>query len=258
MKLLITGGAGHLGSELIRLTDHEVVATYNNSAPASGVHAYRVDIRRRAEVEALIREVRPDAIINTAYRQSDWATTADGAANVAAAARGARLIQVSSDAVFSGKSSPYDELSPPDPVTPYGAAKAAAETAVRVIDPTAVIARTSLVIGGSSPHEQLVHRLAAGEPGSLFTDNIRCPVHVSDLASALLELLESDHAGVAHLAGPEPISRYDMGRLIAERDGIDTAVLPRGSGPSDIRMDSTHTQFGLKTTLRGVSEFLRG
>jgi dTDP-4-dehydrorhamnose reductase len=103
----------------------------------------------------------------------------------------------------------------------------------------------------------LVHRLAAGAPGSLFTDNIRCPVHVSDLAPALLELLESDHAGVAHLAGPEPISRYDMGRLIAERDGIDPAALPRGSGPSDIRLDSTHTQFLLKTTLRGVSEFLR-
>jgi dTDP-4-dehydrorhamnose reductase len=264
MRLLITGAAGHLGSELIRLADHETIATYNNTrldlsldvAADGRVEARRLDIRRRADVEALIRDVRPDAIINTAFRQSDWATTADGAANVAAAALGIRLIQVSSDAVFSGRSSPYDELSPPDPVTPYGAAKAAAETAVRAIDPTAVIARTSLIIGDRSPHERLVHRLAAGEPGMLFTDNIRCPVHVTDLASALLELVESDHAGIAHVAGPEPISRYEMGRLIAERDSLDPSLLPHGSGPSDIRLDSTQTQLSLKTRLRPVSEFL--
>jgi dTDP-4-dehydrorhamnose reductase len=258
MKLLITSGAGYLGTELIRLTDHEVVATYNNTLPDIRGDARRLDIRRRVDVETMMREVRPDAIINTAFHQFDWATTADGAANLAAAACGTRFIQVSSDAVFSGKNSPYDELSPPDPVTSYGAAKAAAEAAVSAIDPTAVIARTSLIIGnGSSPHEQLVHRLGAGAPGMLFTDNIRCPVHVTDLALALLELLDSDHAGVAHLAGPEPISRFDMGRLIATRDGLDPSALPRGSHPSDIRLDSIQTQRQLDTRLRGVSEFLR-
>ena len=39
-----------------------------------------------------LRKVRPDGIIHTAYRQSDWETTADGAANLAFAARGARLV----------------------------------------------------------------------------------------------------------------------------------------------------------------------
>jgi dTDP-4-dehydrorhamnose reductase len=258
MRLLITGGAGYLATELIRLADHEVVATYNNALPANRADAHRLDVRRRVDVEAMMREVRPDAIINTAYRQSDWSTTADGAANLAAAACGARFIQVSSDAVFSGENSPYDELSLPDPVTSYGAAKAAAETAVRAIDPTAVIARTSLIVGnGNSEHEQLVHRLGAGAPGKLFTDNIRCPVHVTDLALALLELLASDYVGVAHLGGPEPISRYDMGRLIAIRDGLDPATLPCGSRPSDIRLDSGVTQRRLNTRLRGVSEFLR-
>jgi dTDP-4-dehydrorhamnose reductase len=56
---------------------------------------------------ALACRARPDAVINAAYRQSDWATTADGAAHVAlaAAAAGARLVHVSSDAVFSGTAS---------------------------------------------------------------------------------------------------------------------------------------------------------
>ena len=57
-----------------------------------------------------------------------------------AAAAGARLVHVSSDAVFSGTAPSYDETYPPDPVTPYGAAKAAAETAVKGITLGAVTA----------------------------------------------------------------------------------------------------------------------
>ena len=73
---------------------------------------------------------------------------------LAAAMVGARLVHVSSDAVFSGAAARYDETGPPDPTTPYGAAKAAAETAVKGITPAAVIARTSLIIGdGDSQHE---------------------------------------------------------------------------------------------------------
>ena len=149
---------------------------------------------------------------------------------LAAAATGARLVHVSSDAVFSGAAPSYDERSQPDPVTPYGAAKAAAETAVKGITPAAVIARTSLIIGdGDSPQERLVHALASGAaPGALYTDDVRCPVHVTDLAAALLELAAAPHAGVCHVAGADAVSRYELGLLIAARDGLDQAALRPG------------------------------
>jgi dTDP-4-dehydrorhamnose reductase len=143
--------------------------------------------------------------------------------------------------------------------------KAAAETAVRGITPTAVIARTSLIIGnGDSQHERHVHALAAGAvTGALFTDDVRCPVHVTDLASALLELATSPYAGIHHVAGADAISRYEFGVLIARRDGLDQAALPAGlragtglRGPIDVRLDSTNTQARLKTRLRGAREFL--
>ena len=174
-------------------------------------------------------------------------------------------MHVSSDAVFSGTAAPYDETHVPDPTTPYGAAKAAAETAIKGITPTAVIARTSLIIGdGDSPHERHVHALAAGTvTGVLFTDDVRCPVHVTDLASALLELAASPYAGIHHVAGTDAISRYELGVLIARRDGLDPATLPTGvragtglSGPLDVRLDITNTQARLNTRLRGAREFL--
>jgi dTDP-4-dehydrorhamnose reductase len=57
--------------------------------------------------------------------------TPDGAAHVAVAAAGIRLVHVSSDAVFSGRDVDYGEEALPDPINRYGAARAAAETADR-------------------------------------------------------------------------------------------------------------------------------
>lgn len=206
-------------------------------------------------------------IINAAFQQTDWATTADGAMHVAAAAAavGARLVHVSSDAVFSGLAQRYDEICLPDPITPYGAAKAAAETAIKGLDPAAIIARTSLIIGGgNSTHEKHVHALVAGATTDvLFADVVRCPIHVADLASALLELAASPYAGIHHVAGPDAVTRHELGVLIARRDGLDEASLPTGlrarTGlPSalDVRLDCAMTQSRLTTRLRGAHEFL--
>lgn len=175
------------------------------------------------------------------------------------------MCTVSSDAVFAGTLPSYDETHLPDPTTPYGAAKAAAETAVKAITPTAITARTSLVIGdGDSPQEQHVHALARGSrTGVLFTDDVRCPIHVADLAAALLQLAESPHSGVHHVAGADAVSRYELGVLIARRDGLDAAAIPVGlragagiPGPIEVRLDCTRTQAGLTVPLRGAREFL--
>ena len=112
----------------------------------------------------------------------------------------------------------------------------------------------------ASPHPPSAPGTASG---ALFTDEVRCPVHVTDLAAALLELAASPHAGVCHVAGTDAVSRYELGLLIAARDGLDQAVLPAGlraatgvPGASDVRLDSTRTQARLTTRLRGAREFL--
>jgi dTDP-4-dehydrorhamnose reductase len=271
MDLLVVGGSGLLGQEVVRqawLAGNRVVATFHRRAALIvGVDWRPLDIRSRDDVAALVAKTRPGVVINTAYRQTDWATTADGGMHVAAAAAsvGARLVHVSSDAVFSGRAVRYGETCPPGPTTPHGAAKAAAETAVKGLDPGAVIARTSLIIGnGDSPREAHVRALASGTAtGTLFTDDVRCPVHVTDLASALLELADSPHSGMHHVAGADAVSRYELGVLIARRDGLDAANLPAAlhadtgmPGALDVRLDCAMTQSRLRTRLRGVREFL--
>ncbi|MBP2702611.1 sugar nucleotide-binding protein [Microbispora sp. RL4-1S] len=272
MRILIVGGSGFLGRELVRqcaTEGHVVAATYlTRPGTAAGVTWLPLDVRDRGAVAGLIGAFGSDVVINAAFRQPDWATTAVGAAHVAIAtsANDTRLVHVSSDAVFSGEAITYTEDCVPDPVTPYGAAKAAAETAVRVTNPAAVIVRTSLIIGdGDSSHEALVRSLAVGGMrGILFTDDVRCPVHVRDLAAAIVELACSDRAGIHHVAGADAVSRYELGCLIARRDGLDSARLPFGRradaglrGPMDVRLDCGRTQPHLATRLRGAREFVR-
>ena len=88
-------------------------------------------------------------------------------------------------------------------------------------------------------------------------------MHVSDLASALIELAGTSHPGVHHVAGADALSRHELGVLIARRDGLDHTALPRGlraaatlRGPIDVRLDSTRTQATLATQIRGAHTFL--
>lgn len=272
MRVLIIGGSGFLGTEIVRQTTAagwETAATYcSRPGSVSGASWHRLDLRSPGDVDDVLSAVAPSAVINAASGQGDWAVTADGSIRVAVAAteQGCRLVHVSSDAVFSGSRVHYDETCLPDPITPYGAAKAAGETAVRLLAPTAAVARTSLIVGGGgSVHEHMVHALAAGtRDGVLFTDDVRCPVHVGDLAAALRELAVSDRAGMFHLGGADALSRHELGGLIARRDGLDATRLPAGRrtdsptpGALDVRLDSSATQRRIRTRLRGAREFLR-
>ncbi|MCC2280573.1 sugar nucleotide-binding protein [Streptomyces sp. ET3-23] len=271
MNVLFVGGSGFLGTELVRqvrAAGHTTAATYA-SKPGDTSQAvwHHLDLRDGGRLDAIMAEVSPHLVINASSGKADWAVTAQGPVRIAnvAAENGIRLVHVSSDAVFSGVARVhYGETCLPDPLTPYGAAKAAAETGVLGVHPGAVVARTSLIIGdGRSEHEIAVHELAAGtRDGVLFTDDIRCPVHVADLAAALVELALSDAFGIHHLAGPDALSRHELGTLIAIRDGIDASRLPAGlrahstlPGALDVRLDSRATQRKLSTTLRGARQF---
>jgi len=270
LTLLILGASGHLGGELCRqarAAGSTVVGTYLRAPGASDVDWWPLDLRDPAAVRSVVEKARPSTVLNAAYAYHDWATTADGAASVALACAelGVGLVHVSSDVVHGGRSAPYPDDEPPAPVTPYGAAKAAAETAVRVTHPGAAIVRTSLIVGDE--HSQAValclDLLTGRREGAFFTDEIRCPVHVADLAAALLELAGSGYAGRLNVAGPRAVSRAELGALVARRYGLDPAAVRTatlaGSGlvrPGELRLDVSRAAGLLRTRLRPVDEIL--
>ena len=241
MRLHVTGATGYLGSELVRLR------------PDASTE--RVEVRDAAAVRELFERVRPEVVIHTAYRQDEEDVNTAGSENVARAAAhaGARLLHLSTDVVFDGrKGSPYLEDDPLSPVTDYGRAKAEAESRVAAVHPDALLVRTSLLYGGTAPSK---HELAARDPElTFFTNEIRSPVHVTDLAHALLELAALDVAGPLHVAGADDVSRAELAELIARRP-VRTALAP-ATRPLDCSLDSSRAQALIRTRLRGVRETL--
>jgi len=248
MRVLVIGGTGYLGSELVR-------------RGATGLGSRDVDVRDESAVAAALREHAADVVVNCAYRQDTpdmWEVNRDGAANVARAAAEAalRLVHVSTDVVFSGAKGRYTEEDAPDPVTDYGASKAAAEPLVHEVRPDALIVRTSLVYGGpGAPPSK--HEETARDPNvTFFTDELRSPVQVGDLAAAVLELAAGTAAGVLHVAGADDVSRCEFARLVAGGH-VRCAPIPADvTRPRDCTLDSTRAQRLLSIRLRGCREVL--
>jgi dTDP-4-dehydrorhamnose reductase len=238
VKLHVTGASGYLGTELVRLR------------PDASTE--RVEIRDAAAVNELFERLRPETVIHTAYRHEDASVNVEGSENVAraAAAIGARLVHLSTDVVFDGrKGEPYVEEDPPSPVSGYGVSKAEAERRVAAAHPESLIVRTSLIVGGA---EASKHELAATGPGPWFTNEIRSPVQVTDLACALLELADLDVTGPLHVAGADGLSRAELAELIAGRPVLTAEAPP--TRPLDCRLDSTRVQALIRTRLRGIRE----
>jgi dTDP-4-dehydrorhamnose reductase len=223
-RLFVTGGPGFLGRHIVNGPASE---PWEVVAPSS----MSLDLRNATSVRAMFHDWKPTAIIHTAYRRNERTSIVDATKNVAEAAAyyGCRLVHVSTDALFAGRLAPYTELDEPDPVHDYGRDKADAETAVAVECPHAAVVRTSLLYGRSelSGHETAVRDVISGRSDmAFFTDEIRSPVLVDDLAAALVDLAASDDVrGVIHLGGPEPLSRATLARLTARRHGWDESKL---------------------------------
>lgn len=87
-------------------------------------------------------------------------------------------------------------------------------------------------------------------------------VHLPDLAEPVFEIADGGENGIFHAAGPDEVSRYNLGRMTAVRDGFDPELITPGKtdrptpGPIDVRLDSDWTQSLLQTRLRGAEEYL--
>jgi dTDP-4-dehydrorhamnose reductase len=248
-RLLVTGASGLLGANLLFAAsskNHQVIGVYHEHPIREiGWRSVACELNRPHAAEKLMDEERPDWVIHCAAatvldrceRDRDWAyrMNCDMARSVAVAARlaGARLIHISTDAVFGAGDGPFDEQQAPSPPNIYAASKLAGEAAVQEVHPQAVIVRTNIIGWGPDPEHGLAGwvverlRINAAVPG--FDDVAFSPISAGLLAGILLNALEKGLSGLYHIAGATCLTKYDFALKLAEALGLDTRLVSRSS-----------------------------
>lgn len=234
-KLLITGASGFLGHPLCRLATRQwdVCGIYYRHAPqVSGITSIQADLRRLDELAAMIRRLRPAAVIHAAavadltYCQAHPEPSA--ALNVHVPGLLAEVcaeldiiyLFISTDLVFDGRQAPYGEQRPVSPLSEYARQKVRAEAAVLRRYPRALVCRLPLMFGvAPNAAQQFSYRMLKdikqGRPLSLFVDEFRTPVDNHSAAEGILAVL-GRAGGVLHLGGRTRVSRYELGVMMAQ------------------------------------------
>jgi dTDP-4-dehydrorhamnose reductase len=142
---------------------------------------------------------------------------------------GARLLHISTDAVFDGRQGDYTEDDPPNPVSVYARTKLLGEQSVAKADPTAIIARVNLFgwspVGRRSLSEFFFYNLRDRVPVMGFTDVFFCPLLVNHLAHILLKMLSLGLSGLYHVVSSECTSKYQFGVELARQFGLDESLI---------------------------------
>jgi dTDP-4-dehydrorhamnose reductase len=286
--LFITGGTGLLGSHLVRLAAksgrwQQVHATYRSLNP--NYHkAYWHYVDARNFMRPVLDRLEPTCIVHTlAMTAPDeceqkkldaWQINVKATEELAdfAQRKKARLIFCSTDQVFDGTKGSYREQDEPAPLNFYGDSKVEAENGIAAALPaSSVIARISLMYGfnlNSRPgfFDQMCEALAQRREIKLFTDQFRSPISAGNAAECLLELADHPFTGVIHLGGPDRISRFEFGRLLARimktEDGSlrpvpMSDVASRARRPRDVSLDTRLARKTLRTRIVGLEEGLQ-
>lgn len=232
MRILLTGGNGQLGRELVG------AATTAGHHVRAASHA-DCDITSPEAVQETVEDADPDVLINcAAWNRVDAAEAqSDDAFRVnalgprvlarACASRHVLLVHLSTDYVFDGSATtPIDEWQSPNPRTTYGASKLAGENEVRSLTDRHQVVRTSWLYGGDGPNFVLtmLRALAERRPLRVVSDQLGSPTWTGDLAPALLRVIARDIPGTYHLTNSGATSWHGFAEAIVAALGGSTDV----------------------------------
>jgi dTDP-4-dehydrorhamnose reductase len=260
IKLAILGGSGMLGHKMfqrLRLEFPDTVCTIRRCAandPLNRIDLFRgtdvvrdIDILDFDSVEAFLRSIRPDFIVNCVGIIKQRPDARNSVISISvnslfphkiaemAAQWGGRVIHFSTDCVFSGRRGGYTENDSSDAEDLYGKSKSLGELTAA----NALTLRTSIIGRELSKHRSLLdwflsqnHKAIYGYPRVMYsgvTTN-----HLAELVGTIIR----EHSGLNGLyqVASEPISKYELLCLLREAYQLDVRIAPDDSVVSDRSM----------------------
>ena len=242
MNVLLFGGSGQVGAEIIR----------------RGVTAWpgrdEADLSIPGSCARVIEKVRPSAIINAAaYTAVDraesefelaWSINAAAPAEMARTASELEIpfLHISTDYVFDGSGADsWTEEDVPAPLNAYGRTKLAGEEAVRAAGGVHAIVRSSWVFSehGDNFLRKILRLAQSGASLEVVEDQVGGPTPAADLADAMLDiansLIRGARGGLYHFSGAPDASWADLAREVVTRAGLATRIRHVGTADRPTR-----------------------
>ena len=227
-RILLLGGSGILGSEVLRLLQNE---NLDYLTPTSRL----LDIRDRVQLSKFVSDYKPAWIINCAAWtnvdsaessiQESRAINARAVENLGIAANlfDVKVVHISTDYVFNGESSePYSENSPVNPLNKYGESKLKGERALLAVLPSAYVIRTSWLYGISGKNfvKTIADKALRREEVQVVDDQVGSPTSARDLANGVLSILKNQpEAGIYNYSNGGSCSWFELAKAIYEKVG---------------------------------------
>jgi dTDP-4-dehydrorhamnose reductase len=259
-RVLVLGASGMLGHALLReLSGVDGIEAYGtvrslesfyDRIPHDLLDRVRVgvDATDSASVEQVIDELRPDVVVNAIGVIKQDPAVGDAARTVQlnallphqladhCARRGARLVLVSTDCVFSGRKGRYKESDLPDPSDFYGRSKLLGESTAA----SCLTLRTSIVGHELGTTRSLIDWFLA-QSGTVrgFTRAIYSGLTTPEFARMLATVVlpATDLTGLFHVASA-PISKHELLHLVAEEYGWQGTITPDDGVDCDRSLDA--------------------
>jgi dTDP-4-dehydrorhamnose reductase len=229
VRVALIGSNGQLGSDIARLWPGSALGARGDEL-VSLTHA-DLEVADRNQVRSVLGGIGPGLVINTAayHRVDDCETQVMEAFRINALAvkhlaeacceLGATLIHFSTDYVFDGRrSTPYAERELPNPISAYGASKAAGEFILRYSLPDDhILVRSSGLYGvagasgkGGNFVETMLRLARQGQPIRVVRDQVSAPTYTQDVAETLFRLIEAGGRGTFHITNAGQCSWYEF------------------------------------------------
>ena len=231
-KILITGSNGQLARSLNFTFSKSLFKIVNVSLNSGHGTNIVSDLSDSKNVSKIIDNFKPDFIINcAAFTNVDLCEEKKEKAYKANVLivknllkympKESKLIQVSTDYIFDGLKSPYNEEATPNPLNYYGKTKLEAENLIRSSRKKYIILRTGNIFSEFSdlPSNRLnwiLNNLKNNKPILAATDMISKPTHTASIAKLLVEMLSFNQNLIVNYCGQDSLSIYDFSLLVSK------------------------------------------
>lgn len=245
-RILITGASGMLGACLVKLwlNKYNIFATDRNNFSGNTAKNYKVFDLKSENYKELTEWSKPDIIIHCAaitnvdYCEENPEETmiinGESVRKLINSAPNAKLIFISTDAVFPYQTNLATENTATGSENVYGRSKEYGESFIKNSLKNSCIVRTTIVGKNINIYKQgfvewIINSIRGGNHITLFNDVFFTPISIWHFADELEWTMNNDVPRILHVSGSESMTKYEFGYRLCHEMKLDASMIKAGS-----------------------------